>query len=96
MAPRQGKEFRAGTLRVALTSGLTRKQVAEDLGAGFSTLNRWVQKDQDDALMSGPHCNLETRIYAFARKSAYYARRGKYLKRRPSSLRVKNGTVRFH
>lgn len=60
MAPRHGKEFRKEAIRLALTSGLTRQQVAEDLGIGFSTLNRWVQKDQDDALMPGPHTNLET------------------------------------
>jgi len=60
MAPRHGKEFRKEAVRLALSSGLTRKQVADDLGAGFSTLNRWVQKDQDDALMSGPHTDLET------------------------------------
>ena len=60
MAPRHGKEFRTEAIRLALTSGLTRQQVAEDLGIGFSTLNRWVQKDQDDALMSGPHTDLET------------------------------------
>ena len=60
MAPRHGNEFRSEAVRLALTSGLTRKQVAEDLGIGFSTLNRWVQKDQDNALMSGPHTDLET------------------------------------
>jgi len=60
MAPRHGKEFRKEAVRLALSSGLTRKQVADDLGVGFSTLNRWVQKDQDDALMSGPHTDLET------------------------------------
>ncbi len=60
MAPRHGKEFRTEAIRLALTSGLTRKQVAEDLGIGFSTLNHWVQKDQDNALMSGPHADLET------------------------------------
>ena len=59
MAPRHGKEFRKEAVRLALTSGLTRQQVAEDLGIGFSTLNRWVQKDQDEALMSGPHTDLE-------------------------------------
>ena len=60
MAPRHGTEFRKEAIRLALTSGLTRQQVAEDLGIGFSTLNRWVQKDQDDTLMSGPHTDLET------------------------------------
>lgn len=60
MAPRHGKEFRTEVIRLALTSGLTRQQVAEDLGLGFSTLNLWVQKDQDEALMSGPHTDLES------------------------------------
>ncbi|UOA27151.1 hypothetical protein DSM107133_01864 [Pseudosulfitobacter sp. DSM 107133] len=29
-------------MRIALTSGLTRKQVADDLGVGMSTLNKWI------------------------------------------------------
>ncbi len=32
-------EFRKDAVRIALTSGLTRKQVADDLGVGMSTLN---------------------------------------------------------
>jgi len=40
MAPRHGNEFRKEAIRLALTCGLTRQQVAEDLGIGFSTLNR--------------------------------------------------------
>ena len=43
MAPRHGKEFRKEAIRLALTSGLTRQQVAEDLGIGFSALNRCIQ-----------------------------------------------------
>jgi len=60
MAPSHGKEFRKEAIRLVITSSLSRQQVAEDLGIGFSTLNCWVQKDQDDALMSGPHTDLET------------------------------------
>ncbi len=32
--------------RVALTSGLPRKQEAADFGVGFSTLSRWIQQDR--------------------------------------------------
>jgi len=32
--------------RVAVTSGLARKQVASDFGIGFLTLSRWVQQDR--------------------------------------------------
>ena len=45
-SPQRTREFRAEAVRIALTSGLSRKQVAADLGVGFSTLNRWIQKDQ--------------------------------------------------
>ncbi len=44
MIPRVGlkqtDEFRQDAVRIALTSGLTRKQVADDLGIGMSTLNK--------------------------------------------------------
>ena len=35
-------EFRQDAVRIALTNGLTRKQVADDLGIGMSTLNKWI------------------------------------------------------
>ena len=37
-------EFRQEVVRVALTSGLSRKQVASDFGIGFSTLSRWIKE----------------------------------------------------
>lgn len=40
-------EFRADAVRIALTSGLARKQVAADLGVGLSTLNKWVAAHRD-------------------------------------------------
>ena len=42
MGTKRTDEFRADAVRIALTSGLTRKQVASDLGVGLSTLNKWV------------------------------------------------------
>jgi len=29
-------------VRIALSIGLTRRQVADDLGVGMSTLNKWI------------------------------------------------------
>jgi transposase len=46
MAPGHTEEFRREAVRIALTSGLTRKQVASDLGIGFSTLSNWIQKSK--------------------------------------------------
>jgi transposase len=40
-------EFRREAVRLALTSGRTRREIAEDLGIGLSTLTRWVRQDRD-------------------------------------------------
>lgn len=42
MGLKRTDEFRQDAVRIALTSGLTRKQVADDLGVGMSTLNKWI------------------------------------------------------
>ena len=39
-------------MRIALTSGLTRKQVAADLGIGMSTLNKWITAHRDTDVVS--------------------------------------------
>lgn len=45
-------EFRKDAVRIALTSGLTRRQVAADLGVGLSTLNKWVNAHRDTDVVS--------------------------------------------
>ena len=51
-------EFRADAVRIALTSGLTRKQVASDLGVGLSTLNKWVTAHRDTDVVSDKELDL--------------------------------------
>ncbi len=41
MAKLHTEEFRQEAVRIALTSDLPRRQIAEDLGVGFSTLAKW-------------------------------------------------------
>ena len=49
-------EFRKEAVRIALTSGLSRRQVADDLGVGFSTLNKWVSAHRNpDVISAGDH-----------------------------------------
>ena len=43
MGRRHNEEFKREAVRMALTSGLTRGQVASVLGVGFSTLAKWIQ-----------------------------------------------------
>lgn len=50
MAYKHNDEFKREAVRIALTSGLTRRQVATDLGIGFSTLAKWIQKSKPDDL----------------------------------------------
>ena len=45
-------EFRKDAVRIALTSGLTRKQIASDLGVGMSTLNKWITAHRDTDVVS--------------------------------------------
>ncbi len=45
-------EFRKDAVRIALTSGLSRRQVADDFGVGFSTLNKWVSAHRSTDVVS--------------------------------------------
>ncbi|SMR70837.1 transposase [Aliiroseovarius halocynthiae] len=51
-------EFRQDAVRIALTSGLTRQQVASDLGVGLSTLNTWVTAHRDTDVVSKEDLDL--------------------------------------
>ena len=50
--------FRHDAVRIALTSGLTRKQVADDLGVGMSTLNKWITAHRDTDVVSKEDLSL--------------------------------------
>jgi len=50
MVHRYTEEFKREAVRIALTSGLSRKQIASDLGVDFSTLAKWIQQSRSDDL----------------------------------------------
>ena len=58
MRRKHSEEFRREAVRIALTSGLTRRQVAADLGIGFSTLSTWLRLRQHDDVLSAPQEDL--------------------------------------
>ena len=58
MGLKRTDEFRADAVRIALTSGLTRKQVADDLGVGMSTLNKWITAYRDTDVVSKEDLDL--------------------------------------
>ena len=52
-------EFEDEAVRLALTSGRTRRSIAADLGVGLSTLTRWVGRSRDN----GPACQTTLKIF---------------------------------
>ncbi len=48
MAPKHSEDFQREAVRIATHGGLTRRQVASDLGAGFSTLGKWIRDYSTD------------------------------------------------
>jgi len=52
MGLKRTDEFRKDAVRIAPTSGLTRKQVADDLGVGMSMLNKWITAHRDIDVVS--------------------------------------------
>ena len=44
-------EFKREAVRLALTSGRPRAEIAEDLGVGLSSLTRWVGQYRDEEML---------------------------------------------
>ena len=79
MGLKRTDEFRQDAVRIALTSGLTRKQVADDLGVGMSTLNKWITAYQDTDVVSKEDLDLaEEKEIGFGVRSGFSRRRGIY------------------
>jgi transposase len=48
------QEFRDEAVRLAETSGRTRREVAEDLGIGLSTLRHWLDRHREHQIDDPP------------------------------------------
>ncbi|SFU20932.1 transposase [Sedimentitalea nanhaiensis] len=81
-------EFRADAVHIALTSGLTRKQVADDLGVGVSTLNKWITLHRDTDVVSKEDLDLARENERLRREVRLLKEEREILKRPPSSLRA--------
>ena len=70
-------EFRKDAVRIALTSGLSRRQVADDLGVGMSTLNKWVTTHRETDVVSPRIASLRGRMNGFGARTVSSRRRGR-------------------
>ena len=96
MGQRYGVEFKREAVRLALTSGLTRKQISADLGMGFSTLNKWVEQSRHDDLASRPHEDQAKEITRLRKENRILREERAILKKRRSSSRAKNEAFCIH
>jgi transposase len=58
MGLKRTDEFRQDAVRIALTSGLTHRELADDLGVGMSTLNKWITAHRDTDVVSKEDLSL--------------------------------------
>ena len=58
MGLKRTDEFRKDAVRIALSSGLTRRQWADDLGVGMSTLNKWITANREIDVVSKEDLSL--------------------------------------
>lgn len=80
-------------VRIALTSGLTRKQVADDLDVGMSTQNKWVTAHRDTDVISKEDLSLAQENDRLRREIRILKEEKDILKRPRCSLRSKNRDV---
>jgi transposase len=78
-------EFRKDAVRIALSSGLSRRQVADDLGVGLSTLNKWVNAHRDTDVVSAEDREL-------ARENERLRREIRILKEERDILKNRHGS----
>ena len=78
MAAIHSDEFKRDAVRIALTSGLTRRQVASDLGIGLSTLGKWVRAVSEEAKVPAQDAEASrARMNGCAKRTAFSGRRGR-------------------
>lgn len=93
MARNHNDEFKREAVRIALTSGLTRRQVASDLGIGFSTLAKWVQELKPDDLPPASDIDLAKENERLGKENRLLLEEREVLKKRRCSLQIKASAV---
>ena len=75
MTKKNGKQrvfdeaFKREAVRILATGGRTVRQVADDLGVGFSTLNKWKSRLEEAELMAGPHDDVMKELARLRREN---------------------------
>jgi transposase len=84
-SPQRTPEFRAEAVRKALTSGVSRKQIASDLCFGFSMLIRCIQQGQYCPDNLSGQSNMETELTYLQRENRLLREEREVLKKPPNT-----------
>ncbi len=83
---RPAPEFRREAVLLALNSGRARREIADDLGIGFSTLKRWLSEERVASEPSETPVDLHAELKRRRRENAVLKQERDILKEpRPSS-----------
>ncbi|MFZ1661010.1 MAG: IS3 family transposase [Paracoccaceae bacterium] len=88
-------EFRREAVRLALTSGRTRREIAEDLGIGLSTLTRWLGQERDVREPSEVPVDLHAELKRLRRENAVLKQERDILKKAGGLLRERGKSMTF-
>jgi transposase len=78
------KEFRDEAVRLALTSGRSRRAIAEDLGIGLSTLRHWLDRRHEREINDPPeerHEDMAAELKRLRRENEILRQEREILKR---------------
>ena len=89
------EEFKQEAVRIALTSGLSRRRVASDLGVGLSTLGKWVSQYRPSDLVSAPQADLARENERLRLENRILKEEREILKKPPSSSLASASEVRI-
>lgn len=96
MVQRYDEEFKREVVRVARTSGLTQKRVAEDFGIGFSTLGKWLSQFSGQLGVTDADFDAHDELKRLRKENKILKEEREVLKRQPYSSRAKNHEICIH
>jgi transposase len=88
-------EFQREAVRLALTSGRTRREIAEHLDIGLSTLTRWLSQERDVDEPSEASADLHAELSRMRRENAVLKQERDILKKSRGLLRERGKSMTF-
>ncbi|MBI1633752.1 IS3 family transposase, partial [Brucella abortus] len=89
------EDFKREAVRILTTSGRNISSVAEDLGIGKSTLERWRRNFAEKDLLSGPHEDMDQELARLRKENELLRQERDLLKKSDGLLRSGDKSMKF-